>query len=152
MENEKKINWETIIWTILKFLFLIVINGATIAWFVLHCIEIDISVNNQVIGTISYWDAMSNDNIYKMITNLGDINGWQGKLAGMLPDYHWYNTALVYGFMLFGYTCSFFFIRSLYRKREKRKDREYETKEREKDRKATKDMWDNISKIMEGKK
>lgn len=132
-------------WILLIVILVIIMNGATIAWIVMNCI--DIGGDNL---NISYWDAISNKAIYELVdkTNLNIP----------IPKYHFYSKFLVYIFMLLGYIASFIFFKflykhNLYKKERELKEKEIELKEQEikSNKENNKEFMDKIEKIMKGK-
>lgn len=111
MGENKKIDWKKVGWRTLQVLLIIVINGATIAWFVMNCI----SVGELNGSDISYWDCMISKPLFQMIQDTiaqGDTSKFIQWVTP--PEYHFYNKFLVYIFMLAGYVLTFLFIKLLY--------------------------------------
>lgn len=131
-ENKKQIDWKQVAWRVLQFFIIIFINSATIVWLVLHMIQIDVAINGVVVGQLNYWDAMSNDNIYNLIANLGTLEGLVGKITSWLPDYHWYNSMVVYLFMILGIVLTVFFVKFLYKNNKDKKKEAIENEKNEK--------------------
>lgn len=81
-----------ILYILFQILFLIIINGATIAFFVMNLVSFKSVLKDGSVLEISYWDAISSKAVAEMAKN---VFTW-------LPDYHFYNKMLVYLFMVIG--------------------------------------------------
>ena len=80
------------LYILFQILFLIIINGATIAFFVMNLVSFKSVLKDGSVLEISYWDAISSKAVAEMAKN---VFTW-------LPDYHFYNKMLVYLFMVIG--------------------------------------------------
>lgn len=80
------------LYILFQILFLIIINGATIAFFVMNLVSFKSVLKDGSVLEISYWDAISSKAVAEMAKN---VFTW-------LPDYHFYNKMLVYLFVVIG--------------------------------------------------
>lgn len=145
MKHIKEWNWKQIGWRVLQGIIMFILNGASFAWLILHFIPLEI----PNFGEITYWDILSSKALYQIILDKFDNISW-------LPEYHFYNTMLVYLFMLLGAIATIFFIKLLWKNKQNKKDRElaekeYELKkkdieEKEKQNKAINKMIERLSK------
>ncbi len=120
MGENKKIDWKKVGWRTLQVLLIIIINGATVAWFVMNCIDL-----GQLNGTsVSYWDAISSKPLFELMKQTSD-NAWIKQWANAHPYHFWYKF-LVYIFMLVGYILTFLFIKLLYNNHRENKNQERE--------------------------
>ena len=117
-----------ILWRIFQVLGMIIINGATIAFIVMNCVNI--SANKF---DISYWDALSSKPLYNTMTEILNENvankEWLQSIVNKLPEYHWYNKFLVYFFILLGWIGTFFWIKRLYKNHKELKIMKLQTAE-----------------------
>lgn len=125
---------KNVLWGILLSFIIFIINGASVAWLVLHFIPLQI----PNFGEISYWDILSSKALYQLIIDKIGYLSW-------LPEYHWYNTLLVYVFMILGFVFTFFIIKALYNHKQRKKDRELQQEANN----NQKSMNDKLTKIID---
>ena len=138
------INWKQIGWRTLQGFILFIINGATFAFIVMNMINLDIVIEGKSFE-LSYWEALSNKTLYNLVELLGDKN----IVLNNLPDYHWYNTMLVYLFMILGILCSYAFIKILYKNHKENKQNQRQEQLELRKIEAQEKQNDKISQILD---
>lgn len=93
------LNKRKALYIFMQILFIILINGGIIAFFVMNVISYKAFLENGKVIELSFWDALSN----KAVNSMGrEVFKW-------LPEYHFYNKLIVYIVMFIGVIGTFKF-------------------------------------------